>query len=269
MTHEMLDVEPQPLQAWSGRLLGEWTRLYAPGQAMVLSFGRTVPWADVAAVWAGVQDEWGWPAPGIAIDGRQGYQLWFSVAAAVPAEMRRQAMGRLLQTLLPRCLPAERVQPVRDACQPWPQAPGSTVPASVPQALHVEQALAEADGERWSAFVARDLAPVFEGSPWLDLSPSPEGQADLLARLAHIEPADFEAVAQTAPLLAVQPTAAPAVEMPPEVPPEAPWHGADPAAPTDDPRAFLLQVMNDAQVPLALRIQAAAALLPHAPRERV
>jgi hypothetical protein len=258
MTHEMLDVEPQPLQAWSGRLLGEWTRLYAPGRAMVLSFGRSVPWADVAAVWAGVQDEWGWPAPGIAIDGRQGYQLWFSVAAAVPAEMRRQAMGRLLQTLLPRSLPPERVQPVRDACQPWPQAQGGTVPASVPQALPAANAPADADGERWSAFVARDLAPVFEGSPWLDLSPSPEGQADLLSRLAHIEPADFEAVARPMdpPLMPAEPA---------EPAPSASPVGASgtPHPATDDPRAFLLRVMNDPQVSMALRIQAASALLPH------
>ena len=265
MTHEMLDVEPQALQAWSGRLLGEWTRLYAPGRAMVLSFGRAVPWADVAAVWAGVQDEWGWPAPGIAIDGRQGYQLWFSVAAAVPAELRRLAMGRLLEALLPSCLPPERVQPVREACQPWPQALGGTVPASVPQALPAATAPAEADGDRWSAFVARDLAPVFEGSPWLDLSPSPEGQADLLARLAHIEPADFEAVARPDLPPALQPLAESSMPGAPQVP----WRMADPTVPTDDPRSFLLRVMNDAQVPLALRIQAAAALLPHAPQERV
>ena len=31
-----------------------------------------------------------------------------------------------------------------------------------------------------------------------------------------------------------------------------------------DPRAFLLQVMNDGAVPLALRIEAAKALLPQA-----
>lgn len=254
MTHEMLDVEPQPLPTWSARLQGEWTRLYAPGRAMVLSFGRSVPWADVAAVWAGVQDEWGWPAPGIAIDGRQGYQLWFSVAAAAPPAQRALAMDRLLQALLPRCLPDDRVQALRGACQAWPRPAGSDAPPGCP--CSVPQA--QPDGERWSAFVARDLAPVFEGSPWLDLSPSPEGQADLLARLAPIEPADFEAVARPMdpPLMPAE-TAEPA--------PSASPVGASgtPHPATDDPRAFLLRVMNDPQVSMALRIQAASALLPH------
>jgi hypothetical protein len=35
-----------------------------------------------------------------------------------------------------------------------------------------------------------------------------------------------------------------------------------PATSFSDPRAFLLQVMNDATVPMALRIEAAKALMP-------
>ena len=37
--------------------------------------------------------------------------------------------------------------------------------------------------EHWSAFVAPDLAHIFNDTPWLDLPPNLEGQAELLARL--------------------------------------------------------------------------------------
>jgi len=87
--------------------------------------------------------------------------------------------------------------------------------------------------------VAPDLAPVFAEEPWLDTPPGEEGQADLLARLQSIKSAALPG-----------PAAAAAA-------------GATPAPATNsDPKRFLLEVMNDASVPLALRIEAAKALLP-------
>lgn len=254
MTHAMLPPEPCPPEGLSGRLLAEWTRLYAPGRALVLSFGREAAWGDVALVWAAAQDEWRWPAAAIAIDGRQGYQLWWSLDAAAPFGQRAQVMQRLLDTLLPQALVADRVPVVREVCQAWPG------PASMPSAVPALQP----SGEVWSAFVARDLAPVFEGSPWLDLPPSPEGQADLLTRLARIEPRAFEAV------LARSPGAEGVVDSPRPGAVDSrvdASHAASAGTPSltdtqarDAARLFLLTVMQDPQLPMAQRIEAAAVL---------
>ena len=119
------------------------------------------------------------------------------------------------------------------------------------------------DGEQWSAFVAPDLAHMFDGTPWLDLPPNPEGQAELLSRLRSIEPAEWRAAQawlQQADL---------ALQTAPQPATLAAQHAAPPdtgAAVSDlDPHTFLRQVMNDATAPLALRIEAAKALLPHVP----
>jgi len=96
----------------------------------------------------------------------------------------------------------------------------------------------------WSAFVAPDLAPVFVDTPWLDIPPGVEGQADLLARLESIKPTAFDAALQ-----ALQPAPAPVAA------------STASTAACDEPRQFLLRVMNDDSVGLALRIEAAKALL--------
>jgi hypothetical protein len=118
---------------------------------------------------------------------------------------------------------------------------------SVPAAVPAQQ---QADGQ-WSVFVAADLAPMFEESPWLNGPPSEEGQADLLARLDSIADAPFaaaRALLQAAPRESAEAGAALI----------GPGTGtAVPAA----ARNFLLTVMNNESAPLALRIEAAKALL--------
>lgn len=109
----------------------------------------------------------------------------------------------------------------------------------------------QADSGVWSAFVATDLAPMFADEPWLDMPPNPDGQAQLLAPLKSIPPAEFELALQqlrpttglTAPGLASNALALTAASL--------------------DPKRFLLDVMNNDSLDLALRIEAAKALLPH------
>ena len=109
----------------------------------------------------------------------------------------------------------------------------------------------------WSAFVAADLAPVFADTPWLDLPPSEDGQADLLKTLVSIKPEAFvAALVQLAPAAAPDTPASPAASAP-----AATGAGAGSTGRIEDPRQFLLQVMNDASAPLAQRIEAAKALL--------
>ena len=123
----------------------------------------------------------------------------------------------------------------------------------------------QANGGRWSAFVAPDLAPVFAEEPWLDLPPSLDGQSNLLSGLDSIELADFQRALER-----LTPTSIPAHPRPPAESPVTAVAGVDPvrtgSAPTGawpDPQRFLLDVMNDDTVVLGLRIEAAKALLPY------
>lgn len=212
------------------RLNAEFARLFAldGGSALIDDAGRTralvldwpapADWGAMAAVWRGVQDTLGWPPPAIAVSGGA-LQLWFSLAEPVDAASAQ----RLLTALGERFLPAgPSAKPIG-----WPRddrhapRPGAPLPGD----------------ERWSAFVAPDLAPLFALTPWLDVPPGDDGQATLLAALGSVAPERLAALQVSAP--EAQP-------------------GALPSA---DPRAFLLQVMNDTAVPLALRIEAAKALL--------
>lgn len=244
------------------RLPPEFHRLYQPlsseerpsgsVRAMVLALGRPAEWPPMASIWEGVQRDLGLPAPGIAVSGTDAFQLWFSLAMPVPAaEARRFLTGltaRYLQDVAPH-----RLTLIPDSERAATPVALPTVPAQV------------AD-EQWSAFVARDLAPVFADSPWLDVMPGDEGQAELLRALTPIAQPDWQTAlirldAHTEP-------AQPAVFAPaaPEAPRPIATAASTPAVLTstpsfDSPKPFLLHVMNDNAVPLALRIDAAKALL--------
>lgn len=257
----------------SSRLHAEWQRLYAaaPGapntlidvhgrtRTLVMALARPAEWAPLSAVWQAVQTEAALPAPGIAVSGSDSFQLWFSLAEAVPVAEAHA----FLEDLRRHCLSdigAARVTL-------WPSLPsldGAPVSHGDQQGTQHAPAIPARQGntEQWSAFVAPDLAPMFDEAPWLDLPPSPEGQAELLSRLRSIPPMAWQAArtwVQQA-TTAAPPTAPAPSAIPAGLPGTASTH-------TDlDPHAFLRQVMNDATVPLALRIEAAKALLPHVPR---
>lgn len=250
------------------RLQSEWRRLYllpasvAAGEgaeaatprvidagvvrALVVELARPADWEVLSVLWRGVQADLEWPAPGIAVSGTDGLQLWFSLAAPVSAARAVSVLEGLRLRYLPDVAPA-RVRLWPSAAEPDRQAP--LVPA------------AQAGSDNWSAFVAPDLAPVFADTPWLDIPPGGEGQAELLSRLRSIQPAEFDAACQR-----LQPPA-PSVSSfvagdgerrggrAPEV------RTGDNDAAQVDPRQFLQQVLNDVSVPLALRIEAAKALL--------
>lgn len=255
-------------------------------RALVLELARPADWTLLAAVWNGVQADLGLPAPGIAVSGQDGYQLWMAVQQAVDVAQAQAFLQGLCRRYLPdvaahrlRLLPtpaaAAATGPLAGA-DAGTAAPGGTPhPAAYPATHAVLPPAAQGDGDHWSAFVAPDLAPVFADDPWLDGPPSPEGQAELLARLGRINPADFDNA-----LLRLQPAAAPvtgssattattpstAVSATARTPPAAPAPAdmvSATAYPRDDPAAFLRAVMNDASAPLALRVHAAQALLGH------
>ncbi|MCE4555613.1 hypothetical protein [Pelomonas cellulosilytica] len=224
------------------RLQSQWQRLYEPAsdgrdgavRALVLEVARPADWEPLSRVWRGVQADLQLPAPAIAVSGSDGLQLWFSLREAVDVAAAALFLQRLQDRYLADLAPA-RVRAMPSTREPAWQAP--RVPAPQPGT------------ENWSAFVAPDLAPVFGETPWLDIPPGTDGQADLLARLQSIEPAAFQAAMEclAGPATSAQPAAAAPV----------------PASATSDvdPRRFLQRVLNDESVALALRIEAAKALL--------
>lgn len=203
----------------------------------VLELARPADWRALGAVWQGVQADLGLPAPAIAINGSDGYQLWFSWQQTLPTEEAAQ----FVQLLCQRYLPAIAAQRLR--C-----FPGTLDLAP--------QAVRQVRDEQWSAFIAPDLAAVFADEPWLNRDPGQEAQAQLLARLESMRAQDYAKALQSLqpPPLAQTPSA---ITAPVAIAPSS----GNTHYPTETPAAFLQAVMQDAGAPLALRVQAATALL--------
>jgi hypothetical protein len=226
-------------------------------RASVLALRKPADWDTLAPLWRGVQADLAWPAPAIAVNGVDAFELWFSLAQPVP----RAEAAALLHHLCLRYLP--NVKPERLRC--WPSRDAAALPAPQPgriPALHPETG-------RWSAFVAPDLPAVFGDDPSLDFPPGEDAQAELLSRLGSIQPdgwqaavVDLQSAAAVAPVASLVVPAVPTVAAPAtETAHAASPHHAALVGPYEDPRQFLRDVMNDSSVGLALRLEAAKALL--------
>jgi hypothetical protein len=215
-------------------------------RAAVLELARPADWPALSAVWQGVQADLGLPAPAIAINGLDGYQLWFSWTQPLPLEQAQAFLRALCERYLPG-VPARRLRLL-----PQPGQGVAQVPALRP------------DTGLWSAFVAPDLAAVFGDEPAIDLPPGPDAQADVLARLSSMRPGDMlQAWERLQPVPAPQAPETPAAPYPAS-PPACNQAAAGPG-PGLSPQAFLRAVMDAPSVPLALRIEAAKALLAAGP----
>ena len=219
-------------------------------RAMVMELSRPADWEALDQLWQGVQSDLELPAPAIAVSGEDGFQLWFSLAEAVSVA-RAQAFLHSLRTRYWPDIAAKRIRllPVAD-----PDAPGRFQHAKPVPACQVGTG-------NWSAFVTPDLAPMFAETPWMDIPPGDDGQASVLRRLTSISPAAFAAAWQQ-----LHPDAIEATESESQAPsaqPTLPPLHAQTATTALSPRQFLLQVMNDDSAPLALRVEAAKALLPY------
>jgi hypothetical protein len=224
-------------------------------RAMVLELARPADWAALSKVWRGVQADLELPAPAIAVNGKDGYQLWFSLSEPVPAGQAWAFLGLLRDRYLGEVRP-QRVDlmPAAVSSSPGPARHAGRVPAP------------QAGSEHWSAYVASDLAPMFAEEPWIDMPPNPDGQAALLSPLKSIAPDDLRrALERLRPAAAAPSPQPPAADGPAVAGTEVgPMSGRPaPGGPWLEPRRFLLGVMNDDRAALALRIEAAKALLPY------
>jgi hypothetical protein len=210
---------------------------------MVLGVSAPADWPALSVVWRGVQADLDLPAPAIAVNGVDAFELWLSLAEPLPADTAAAFLDRLCARYLPDLAASRR------RLSPSPEPGLSVEPAPVPQ-WHP-------DTGGWSAFVAPDLAAVFGDDPSLDIPPGQDAQADLLSRIRSISRAEFQIamarlVPEPSPFLAAAPAPLPATL------------NRAPAAAIlrhDDPRLFLMDVMNDPSLAMDLRIQAAKALL--------
>lgn len=224
------------------RLQTEIARLYDTAtngtttRTLTLALCAPAEWQPLARVWQGVQADWGWPAPAIAVNGIDAYELWFSLDTALPQEEAQRVLTALRRHYLSD-IDTTRVRL-------WPGAGEVPPPALPPRTTGTDT---------WSAFVSPDLAAVFGDTPWLDIPPGDDAQADLLSRL-HSTP-----VQAVRALLSAEPSPA-TLTAPASAP--MPTTPAAPAATAEtEARTFLLSVMHDPAVALALRIDAAKALL--------
>lgn len=222
-------------------------------RAMVMELAHPPSWELLSKVWYGMQAELDLPPPAIAVSGTDGLQLWFSLAEPIAAGQAHAFLARLQARFLPD-VDARRVRlmPAAEASAQRPELHARLVPAQ------------QDPTGNWSAFVAPDLAPVFEDTPWLDIPPSDDGQAALLQSVKVWPQAAFAAAMGQLEAATPAPHSAAVVSSEPH---NAPGRPAVASAAQDAER-FLLQVMRDDSVAMALRIEAAKALLqgPGSPR---
>lgn len=222
-------------------------------RALVLELTRPANWEALSSVWHGVQGELELPAPAIAVSGIDGLQLWFSLAEPIAVAQAQGFLEGVRQRFLPDIESSRvRLMPAADA-------------SALRQNLHAARVPAQqASSGNWSAFLAPDLVLVFAESPWLDIPPNEEGQASLLRNIKVMAmPAFAAACAKLWPTTDPRVSACePANNIGVSIADER----QKSASAGTDPAQFLLQVMNDDTVALALRIEAAKALLEHASR---
>ena len=218
--------------------------------AMAVGVAPAAGWAPVAALCEGAVNGLALPPPAVSLAAGAGFRVWFSLADPVPLA-RAEAFLAGLQARFLADVPAALVSLL-------PSAAGRAEPLA-PAAV----------GEgRWTAFIDPAMGGMFAGETWLDMAPSPERQAELLAGFRSIAAADFaRAMAVLEPGGPVVPApvgpVAGLVMEPPAVPGVAPHIRLAVGGGFVDPKSFLLAVMNDPGASADHRIEAAKALLPY------
>lgn len=220
-------------------------------RAMVVVFEKPGDWALVANLYQQMQEDLELPAPAISVSGRAGYQLWMSLAECIPEMEARVFLDALRQKYLADLSPSSlRLLPYADAVQ-----------------VNLVPALYQDTG-KWSSFIDPSMGAMFAEESGLDMAPNMDRQADMLAGLKRMKAVDFERALK---LLQAESNArlkedrAAALQ---ESIRQAPIVGQAPpklllAKHFNEPKSFLLAVMNDVSASAEHRIEAAKALLPY------
>lgn len=220
-------------------------------RTMVIGFENGRCWEDVAALYQGVQIDLDLPAPAISVSVVDGYQIWFSLAEAVPLAQAQAFLNALRRKYLADIpLSKLKFRPGIDG--------GENVRSS--DLLPLMQVLKEPD-ERWSAFIDPSMGSMFIDEPWLEMAPNLDKQGSMLAGVGSIKADDFQramSLMLSDPLIDAdsgEGATCSATDRP------VSWLGNEQHF--TDPKVFLSAVMNDPLIRMQDRIEAAKALLPY------
>lgn len=144
---------------------------------------RAVHWEALCALANAMQQRLGLPAPAVSISG-DGYGVWLSLATPVPLADAE----RLLRALQNDCL-AE-----------LPDAELALLPGAVHGSLAALPPCLHPASGKWAAWINPGMGAAFAEEPGLDMPPPPAAQAQFLAGLDSITPAQLaQALAVLAP----------------------------------------------------------------------
>lgn len=228
-------------------------------RTMVISVEKGSYWDQLAVLYQGVQEDFDLPAPAISVSVEDGYQIWFSLAEPVSYQQARVFLDALRLKYLAD-IPLSRLK-----FRPAAEVSGNAGSLSI---LPLMQTLTKPT-ERWSAFIDPSMGSMFVDETWLEMAPNLDKQAAMLAGVESIKPEDFQRV-----LTLLQAEAALFASM------DDNTRSGNDAGPQnltanclrsslglgsdfEDPKSFLMAVMNDGNTSVRDRIEAAKALLPY------
>ena len=234
------------------KLYKELQRLYlsddASGcvRAILVGVAKSADWNALLHLYEAVQDELGLPAPAVLVGGDDGFVLWFSLASPLAAQRADAFAEALRARYLGEFKNAELLS--------FPAAATTTTEQLVARVA----ARCPTTG-RWSAFIDPTLGCLFSEQAGLEMAPGRDRQAERLARYESIAEEDL---ARALVLLAQRSDSSTDAMADPSTA-SGPLATALLSARFDDPRSFLLALMNDTASPAPLRLEAAKALLPY------
>lgn len=216
-------------------------------RCLVVSVDNGGNWEHVAALYQGVQEDLDLPAPTISVSSEAGYQIWFSLSEPVPLQLARDFMAGLCRKYLAE-IKADKLK-----LRPGTEGELGFVPV-VPARLE--------NTERWSAYIDPSMGSMFVEETWLEMPPSLDKQAGMLARQESIKAQDFQRA-----LAEIKVTESEHGSLAANADPFPSRQSGKEAALNvgsgfADPKSFLLAVMNDPSASTDQRIAAAVALLP-------
>ena len=216
-------------------------------RCLVVSVEKGSAWEQVAALCQAVEESLDLPAPAISVSLEDGFQIWFSLAEPVSLQLAQDFMAGLCRRYL------AEIKTARIKLRPGAEGALRCVPL-VP--------LQQENAERWSAYIDPTMGSMFVEETWLEMAPSLDKQAAMLAGLESMAAEDFQralGVLQSAP--------EPKLESPEHnqtvlVEPSRNEALLNMGGGFSDPKQFLLAVMNSPLATADQRITAAIALLP-------
>jgi hypothetical protein len=150
-------------------------------RAMVIAFDKlgdsedAQHWTLLCAVANALQAELGLPAPAVSISGANGYALWLSLEAPVPAAQAQRLVELLHRAYFPDIdLRPETV----------------SAPVELPPCLH------QGTG-KWAAFIHPGMGASFADESGLEMAPPFAGQAAFLAGLQSTSEVQFQMALKT------------------------------------------------------------------------